>query len=92
MESLFVTVQEAAKILNQGYTKIHNSLQQGKVPFGYATKMENQWSYTISRAKLYDFLGIKYIATLEGLEIIKAPKELADSMSAKEKQTISSAL
>ena len=92
MESLFVTVQEAAKILNQGHTKIHNSLQQGNVPFGYATKMDNQWSYTISRAKLYDFLGIKYIATLDGLEIIKAPKELPDSMSAKEKQTISSAL
>ena len=31
MESLFVTVQETAKILNQGHTKIHNSLQQGKV-------------------------------------------------------------
>ena len=45
--------------------------------------MENQWSYTISRAKLYDFLGIKYVATLEGLEIIKAPEELADSASAK---------
>ena len=45
--------------------------------------MESEWSYTISRAKLYDFLGIKYIATLEGLEIIKAPEELAGSTSAK---------
>lgn len=85
MESLVITVKEAAKILSQGHTKIHNSLQQDRAPFGYATKMESEWSYTISRAKLYDFLGIKYIATLEGLEIIKAPKELADSMSANEK-------
>ncbi|BBA52030.1 hypothetical protein FV113G1_23800 [Fusobacterium varium] len=70
-----VSVEEAAKILGQGLEKVRRSLIQGVAPFGYAVKMGNQWSYHISRAKLYDYLGYEY-------EKEKAPEEPASSTSA----------
>ena len=70
-----VTVEEAAKILGQGVDKVRRSLIQGVAPFGYAVKMDNQWSFHISRYKLCDYIGIEYKKE-------KAPAEWLDSTSA----------
>ncbi|MCI6031552.1 hypothetical protein [Fusobacterium varium] len=67
-----LSVPEAAKILGQGQEKIRRSLIQGKAPFGYAVKMENEWNYVISEYQLFKYFGIK-----------KAPEEPASSTSAK---------
>lgn|GEM_PF-7002791 len=84
METYLVPVPEAAKLLNQANTTVENSLRLGVAPFGYAIKLE-KWRYVISRAKLYDFLGIPYVWDMENGGIKKAPEDLAGSTSAKAK-------
>lgn len=32
-------------------------LQKGILPFGYAIKMSSKWTYHISEAKVYEYLG-----------------------------------
>lgn len=81
METYLVPVPEAAKLLNQAPTTIENSLRLGVAPFGYAVKLE-KWRYVISRAKLYDFLGIPYVWDMENGGIKKALQEAATSQSA----------
>lgn len=81
METYLVSVSEAAKLLNQANTTVENSLRVGVAPFGYAVKL-GQWKYVISRAKLYDFLGIPYVWDRENGGIKKALQEAGTSQSA----------
>lgn len=78
METYLVPVLEAAQLLNQATTTVQNSLKLGVAPFGYAVK-QDQWRYVISRAKLYDFLGIPYVWENGGIK--KVPAEAATSTS-----------
>lgn len=51
-------VVECAKLLNKSPQFIRIGLQKGILPFGYAIKMSSVWSYHISEAKVYEYLGI----------------------------------
>ncbi len=50
-------VKEAAKLLGKSEQFVRIGLQRGILPFGYAVKMSTKWTYHISEAKIYDYLG-----------------------------------
>lgn len=52
-------VIECAKLLNKSPQFIRIGLQRGVLPFGYAIKMSSIWTYHISEAKVYEYLGKK---------------------------------
>lgn len=51
---------EATKFLGKANTQgVREALKQGRAPYGYAIKNPGgKWSYIISRAKFFNFLGI----------------------------------
>lgn len=55
-----VTVKEAAELLEMSPQAVRVGLQRGVLPFGCAIKTSTIWTYHISRAKLYDYLGLSY--------------------------------
>lgn len=52
-----MTVKEAAKILGKSEQFVRIGLQRGILPFGYAVQMSSKYTYHISEAKLYEYLG-----------------------------------
>ena len=52
-----MTVVECAKLLGKSPQFVRIGLQRGILPFGYAIKMSSVWTYHISDAKVYDYLG-----------------------------------
>lgn len=48
---------ECAKLLNKSPQFVRIGLQRGILPFGYAIKMSSVWTYHISDAKVYEYLG-----------------------------------
>lgn len=49
-------VTECAKILGKSPQFVRIGLQLGILPFGYAVKMSNRWSYHISEKQLYEYV------------------------------------
>lgn len=52
-----MSVNECAKLLNKSPQFVRIGLQRGILPFGYAIKMSSKWTYHISDAKVYEYLG-----------------------------------
>lgn len=50
-------VTECAKILGKSPQFVRIGLQLGVLPFGYAVKMSNRWTYHISEKQLRDYIG-----------------------------------
>ena len=50
-------VNECAKLLDKSPQFVRVGLQRGILPFGYAIKMSSKWTYHISEAKVYEYLG-----------------------------------
>ncbi len=49
-------VTECAKILGKSPQFVRIGLQLGVLPFGYAIKMSNRWTYHISEKRLYEYI------------------------------------
>lgn len=54
---MILKVVECARLLGKSEQFIRIGLQRGVLPFGYAVKMSSRWSYHISEAKVYEYLG-----------------------------------
>lgn len=52
-----LTVKEAAKRMKKSEQFVRIGLQRGILPFGYAVKVTNRWSYHISRHKFEEYMG-----------------------------------
>ena len=52
-----MTVKEAARLLQKSEQFVRIGLQRGILPFGFAVKMSSRWTYHISDAKVYEYLG-----------------------------------
>jgi hypothetical protein len=52
-----VNVMECAKLLDKSPQFVRMGLQLGILPFGVAIKMSSKWTYHISEAKVYEYLG-----------------------------------
>lgn len=52
-----MTVIECAKLLGKSPQFVRIGLQRGILPFGYAIKMSTVWTYHVSEAKVYEYLG-----------------------------------
>lgn len=52
-----LTVVEAAKRMGVSQQFVRIGLQRGILPFGYAVKMSDRYTYHISENKLEDYLG-----------------------------------
>lgn len=50
-------VSECAKLLDKSPQFVRMGLQLGVLPFGVAIKMSSKWTYHISEAKVYEYLG-----------------------------------
>lgn len=59
LELVKMKVSECAKLLNKSPQFVRIGLQRGILPFGYAIKMSSKWTYHISEAKVYEYLGKK---------------------------------
>lgn len=54
-----MTVIECAKLLGKSPQFVRIGLQEGVLPFGYAIKMSDRYTYHISSHKVYEYLGKK---------------------------------
>lgn len=52
-----MNVIECAKLLKVSPQFVRIGLQRGVLPFGTAIKMSSKWTYHISEAKVYEYLG-----------------------------------
>lgn len=52
-----MTVSECARLLDKSPQFVRIGLQRGVLPFGTAIKMSSKWTYHISEAKVYEYLG-----------------------------------
>ena len=61
MAKTTMTPKEATKFLGKANTQgVREALKQGRAPYGYAIENPGgKWSYIISRAKFFKFLGIQ---------------------------------
>ena len=50
-------VSECAKLLGKSPQFVRVGLQREILPFGYAVKMSSKWTYHISEAKVYEYIG-----------------------------------
>lgn len=55
-----MSVKECALLLGKSQMFVRCGLREGKFPFGYAVKMSSRWTYHISAAKVYEYLGITH--------------------------------
>lgn len=53
-----MTVAEAASIMGVSRDYIRVGLQRGLLPFGTAVKMSNRYTYFISAAKFFEYIGV----------------------------------
>lgn len=57
-DTMKITILDAAKTLNKSPQYIRLMLQQGKFPFGSATKMSpHRWNYVIFPEKFREYVG-----------------------------------
>lgn len=61
-----MTVAECARLLDKSPQFVRVGLQRGILPFGYAIKMSSKWTYHISEAKVYEYLG-QYNKNITGM-------------------------
>jgi len=54
-----ITVKETAEIMGRNPDFVRCGLQQKVFPFGFAVKMEKEWSYIIYKDKVCDYFNIK---------------------------------
>lgn len=54
---IILKVAECAQILGKSQQFVRIGLQRGILPFGYAVKMSTRWTYHISEAKVYEYVG-----------------------------------
>lgn len=54
---MILKVVECARLLGKSEQFVRIGLQRGILPFGYAIKMSTVWTYHISDAKVYEYLG-----------------------------------
>jgi len=54
-----VSVKEAAKVMGKSEQFVRIGLQTKRLPFGLAVQVSTRWTYYISPAKFYDFVGTK---------------------------------
>lgn len=59
MQTQSLTVKQAAQILGKSEQFIRIGIQRGILPIGSAVKLSTQWTYYISEAKLYDYVGYR---------------------------------
>lgn len=52
-----MNVSECARLLGKSPQFVRVGLQRGILPFGYAIQMSSKWTYHISEAKVYEYLG-----------------------------------
>lgn len=52
-----VSVKEAAKVMGKSEQFVRIGLQTKRLPFGSAVQVSTRWTYYISPAKFYDFVG-----------------------------------
>ena len=52
-----MTVVECARLLGKSPQFVRIGLQEKILPFGYAIKMSDRWTYHISDAKVFEYLG-----------------------------------
>lgn len=57
-----MSVKECAELLGKSQQFVRIGLQEGILPFGYAVQMSSRWSYHISAARVYEYLGIEQSA------------------------------
>lgn len=50
-------VSECARLLGKSPQFVRMGLQLNILTFGYAIKMSSKWTYHISEAKVYEYLG-----------------------------------
>ena len=53
-----MSVIECARLLGVSPQFVRIGLQRGVLPFGTAIKMSSRWTYHISEAKVYEYLGL----------------------------------
>ena len=51
------TVARVAKALHRSENFVRAAMRQGKLPFGVAVRMEEEWAYAIYQAKAREYLG-----------------------------------
>lgn len=51
-----ISIEECAKKMKASQQFVRIGLQTGRLPFGYAVKMSNRWTYWISRERFEQFL------------------------------------
>lgn len=54
-----MSVKECAELLKKSEQWVRIGLQRERLPFGFAVQMSSEWSYHISRHKVYEYLGIE---------------------------------
>ena len=59
-----MNVIECAKLLDKSPQFVRIGLQRGVLPFGTAIKMSSKWTYHISEAKVYEYLGESKIQSM----------------------------
>ena len=52
-----MAIKECAKLLNKSPQFVWIGLQKGILPFGTAIRMSSVYTYHISDAKVYEYLG-----------------------------------
>lgn len=58
-ETKSLTIHEAAEIMGKSDQFVRLGLQMGILPFGSAVKLSTKWTYYISPARFYEYVGIK---------------------------------
>lgn len=58
--NLTMKISEAAELLRVSPQTLRVGLQQNKFTFGTAIKTSSHYTYHISTAKLYEYLGLDY--------------------------------
>lgn len=53
-----MSVKQCARLMGTSEMFIRKGLQQNVLPFGYAVKTSDQWTYYISPAKFTEYTGI----------------------------------
>lgn len=64
-----MNVSECARLLGKSPQFVRIGLQRGILPFGYAIQMSSKWTYHISEAKVYEYLGENSNAVIRAPEI-----------------------
>lgn len=62
-----IAVKEAARIIHKAPEYIRKGLQEGRLPFGTAVKINTRWNYNIIKSKFLEYAGIEEDTDLSDL-------------------------